>query len=116
MINRSSITLKYKQPAVKWINEADPYNDNPGITLESVNEDRTVYLIREEDADTPDDLKEWIKLNHEALFERELDGWYSDESLWPKKLTLSLFYKWFEVECNTVIIDTVDYDIVDEEI
>ncbi|GMR06098.1 MAG: hypothetical protein BMS9Abin25_0681 [Gammaproteobacteria bacterium] len=116
MINRSSITLKYREPAVKWINEADPYNDNPGITLTSVNKDRIVYLIREEDADTPDDLKEWIELNYEALFENELDGWYTDESLWPKKRTLKLFYNWFDVECNTVILDTVGSTIIDEEI
>ncbi len=114
MINRSSITLKYREPAVKWINEADPYDDDPGITLKSVNEDRTVYLIREEDADTPDNLKEWIELNYEVLFEHELDGWYTDENLWPKKRTLNLFYKWFDAECNTVIIDTVDSDIIDE--
>jgi len=54
MINRSAIILKNKDPAVKWINEADPYDADPSITIESVNTDRTVYLIGNEDADTPD--------------------------------------------------------------
>ena len=115
MINRSAFLLKYKEPAVKWINESDPFNDNPGITIESVNTDRNVYLIREEDADTPEDLKKWVKLNYGTLFENELDGWYTDESLWPKKRTLSLFYEWFEIECHTVIIDTLQTPIEDDE-
>lgn len=115
MINRAAVILKYKSPAVRWINEADPYSDDFKITLESVNEDRTVYLIRDIDADTPDDLKQWIKLNHKVLFENELDGWYTDESLWPKKRDLKLFNEWFEIECNTVIIDTVGSPIEDDE-
>ena len=45
MINRSAIILKYKPPAVSWINEADPIEEHPGITIEDVNEDRTIYLI-----------------------------------------------------------------------
>lgn len=114
MINRSAVLLKYKAPAIKWINEADPYNENPGITSKTVNDDRIVYLIRDVDADTPDILNEWIELNYETLFENELDGWYTDESIWPKKRTLSLFYKWFEIECHTVIEDTVGTAIIDE--
>ncbi len=117
MINRSAVILKYKDPAVKWINEADPYDDDPGITAASVNTDRTVYLVREEDADGPDALKEeWVSLNYEALFENELEGWYTDESLWPQDRTLDLFYKWFDVECHTVIIDTIGSPIENEEI
>ena len=46
MINRAALILKYKTPAIKWINEADPYQDDPGITNEFVNSDRTVYLIK----------------------------------------------------------------------
>ena len=115
MINRDAFILKYKAPAVQWINEADPYNEDPGITIDSVNEDRNVYLIRDEDADTPEILKKWVKLNYEKLFENELHGWYTDESLWPKKRNLSLFYEWFEMECHSVLIDTVGTPIEDDE-
>lgn len=44
VINRAAVILKYKPPFVQWINESDPYDDNPGITMEEANEDRTVYL------------------------------------------------------------------------
>ena len=37
VINRGAVILRCKEPAVRWINEADPYEDNPGLTLESVN-------------------------------------------------------------------------------
>jgi len=116
MINRAAVILRYKEPAIKWINEADPYNDNPGITIESVNEERTVYLISDKDADTPEDVEKWIKLNYDVLFESELEGWYTDEELWPKSRSMNLFRKWFAVECHTVIEDTVDSPIEDDEI
>ncbi len=115
MINRAAIILKYKSPAVQWINEADPCVEDPGISLASVNEDRTVYLIRDQDADDPETVAEWIALNYEALFESELEGWYTDEDLWPKNRNLALFRKWFEIECHTVIEDTVDLPIEDDE-
>ena len=51
MINRAAVILNYKAPFIKWVNDADPYKDNPGITLESENEDCTVYLILEDDAE-----------------------------------------------------------------
>ncbi len=116
MINRAAIILKYKDPAIIWINDADPYNDNPGITKESVNEERTVYLISDEDADTPDIVNNWLKMNYEALFETELDIWYTDESLWPEKRDFKLFKKWFNVECHTCVVDTVGTEIEDDEL
>lgn len=115
MINRAAVLLKYKEPAVQWINDADPYHDNPQISLENVNHERTVYLISEQDADGDKALERWIKLNYKILFEVELEGWYTDESLWPRKRTFKLFQEWFEVECHTVIEDTLGTPIVDED-
>ena len=113
MINRAAVILKYKAPFIQWVNEADPYKDNPGITLESENKDCTVYLIPEDDAEK---LEEWISLNFEQLFESEIEDWYTDESLWPKNRTRKLFDEWFDVECHSVLIDTVDGKIIDDEI
>lgn len=115
MINRAAVILIYKKPVVDWVNEADPSDDNPGITLESSNEDNTVYLIRDEDADTPESLSQWIKLNYKVLFENELENWYLDEDLWPKKRTLKMFHEWFEVKCYSSIEDTVGLPIEDDE-
>ena len=115
MINRGAILLRYREPMVRWINEADPYDDDPGITQETLQQERTVYLISEEDADGSDAVEKWVKSNFRALFENELEGWYTDPDLWPKKRTLNVFREWFEVECHSVIVDTVRGAILDDE-
>jgi len=115
MINRAALILKYKASAVKWINDADPSCGNPVITTDYVNTDRTVYLLRVDVADNQESLEVWMKDGYEKIFEAELDGWYTDESLWPKNRTYTLFKKWFDIECNTVLIDTVGSKITDED-
>ena len=112
MINRAAIILRYKEPFIKWINESDPYDDDPGITLESANKERTVYLISDTDAEN---YEQWIELNYKELVESELGNWYTDEALWPKKITEKMFDEWFEVECHSVLIDTVGGKIYDDE-
>jgi len=116
MLNRAAVLLRYKVPAVAWINDADPHYREPGVSLDRVNEERTVYLIHEDDVDPPEVLSSWIEQNFLALFENELEGWYVDESLWPKKRDFSTFNEWFSVECHSIIIDTVGGAIFDDEI
>jgi hypothetical protein len=115
MINRAAVMLKYKETAVQWIHDTDPSHDDSQISLESANRERTVYLISDHDADDDKALARWIKLNYEVLFEAELEGWYTDESLWPQKRTFKLFKEWFDVECHSVIEDTVGSPIEDGE-
>lgn len=113
MVNRAAVLLRYKDPIMKWIKGADPLDDREGITLASVNEDRTVYLVSDGEAENID---RWIRANYGALFKSELEGWYTDESLWPKKRDLKTFKEWFEVECHSVVLDTVGGQIFDDEI
>ena len=114
MINRAALILKYKQPAIDWINEIDPDEDADQITQESVNKERMVYLIPDRAAFDEDTVRMWVELNHEALFKNELEDWYNEESLWPEELNLELFDTWFEVECHSVVIDTSEEPIVEE--
>ena len=113
MLNRAAILLKLKQTAVDWINEADPL-ENPGISIKSANEDRTVYLVSDEVADDPVNVMHWLRLNWEALFEAELEAWYRDESLWVQDRSFELFQEWFECECHSMITDTVGTLIKDD--
>ena len=53
---------------------------------------------------------------YKQLFESEIEDWYTDESLWPKNRTRKLFDEWFDVDCHSVLIDTVDGKIIDDEI
>ena len=113
MINRAAVILKYKKPFVTWVNEADPYKEDPGVTLDEANNENTVYLISSDDAEH---LEEWLSLNYMPLFENELEDWYIDDTLWPKNRDRKLFDEWFKIECHTVLIDTVCGEIFDDEI
>ncbi|MEX2488341.1 MAG: hypothetical protein WD356_02315 [Pseudomonadales bacterium] len=115
MINRGAILLRYREPMVRWINEADPCNDAPGITRESLQQERTIYLVSDDDMDGEAAVARWIEANFDVLFESELEGWYTDPGLWPKKRTLELFREWFEVEYHSVVVDTVGGAIHDDE-
>jgi len=84
------------------------------VTLEEVNSDLTVYLISDEVAEFPEEVRRWVKANWRGLFESELEGWYTDPTQWPK-LTLKRFDEWFEVECHGVMIDTLGTPIEDDE-
>ena len=112
MINRGAIVVRLQEPFVRWINEANPVVDGLGMSLESANEDKTIYLITDDDAEN---LDRWLKENYMALFEQELEEWYVDETLWPENRNRKMFNEWIEIECHSVILDTVDGNIVDDE-
>ncbi|MGM0509206.1 MAG: hypothetical protein ACQERZ_08635, partial [Fusobacteriota bacterium] len=82
------------------------------ISLEQANDDRTLYLIEEEYAE---DLKMFVKKNYKMLFENEFWNWYTDEKLWPPKVSEKMFYEWFDIECFSVVEDLVGSKIIDEE-
>ena len=115
MINRAALILKYREPAVRWVNEADPYKDDPGIRLVDVNTERTVYLIDDNTASNPESVERWLRDNYRMLFESELESWYTDPDLWPRDLSFTLFGQWFEIECHSVLKDTVGGEIYDDE-
>ena len=105
MLNRTALVIRYKEPALRWINENDP--DSPPMTLEEVNEDNTVYLVADDAAESPEHTRRWLKKNFRTVFESELEGWYTDEDMWPANLTLKLFEEWFDAEFHGVVLDTV---------
>jgi len=114
VINRAALLLRYKEPAVRWINEADPSPSDHAVTLAHVNEERIVYLIEDTAGDDPESLQEWLKRNYADLFESELAGWYTDPALWPQQRTYELLLEWFEPECHSMIIDTCADELLDD--
>ncbi len=113
MLNRAAVILRYKPPMIQWVNDMDPDEDSPEVTIEEANREKTVYLITDHDAEN---LDRWLNLDFKALFESELEGWNLAEDMWPKKRTLKVFHEWFEVECHTDIMDTVGTPIEDDDI
>lgn len=114
MINRAALLLRYKEPAVRWINAADPSPSDHAVTLAEVNEERTVYLIEDIAGEDPEIWDDWLQGNYENLFENELDGWYTDPALWPQNRSLALFLEWFEPERHTVVIDMCADELFDD--
>lgn len=115
MLNRCAIILKYREPMIRWINEADPYDDLPDVTAESIRNERTVYLLPEIPMNVEEEVERWAIANMDVLLESEFGGWYNDPDLWPKDRTPEFFRKWFEIEYHTVILDTVGGRIYDDE-
>jgi hypothetical protein len=62
-----------------------------------------VYLV---EADDEDELVGWLASHHQALFEHELNGWYTDPALWPRDRSLTTLEEWFSFELHTVVVDT----------
>ena len=106
-INRSLIILRPKQPFLDWARSLD--DESNDLTLESLNEDSTVYLIPEIWQDS--DQEGFLKTCHDILFEEQLEGWWMDEAAWPKERDLKMFLEWFEVEFHSLVFDLCDEPI-----
>ena len=116
MLNRGAMILKYREPAIRWINETDPIKDSREVTPELLTQDLRVYLVPDDAVATDLEVRKWIEANFEWLFEAELESWYTDPSLWPRERTLELFRQWFDVECHSMVIDTVDGVLLNEDV
>lgn len=116
VLNRAAILLRYKEPALRWLNRHALDAGMPTMTLDEVNRERLVYLISCEDGASDDSVSAWVVENYPTLFESELQGWYVEPDLWPRHRDLALFQNWFYVECHNVIFDTVGGEIVDDEL
>jgi hypothetical protein len=77
------------------------------------NNEQTVYLIPSYD----DDEQAWeiLKGVHSTIFENELFGWHTDETVWPKGRNFAMFKERFHIELHSVVEDLCDYDLVDED-
>lgn len=111
MLNRAALILRYKQPFVDWINAADPSPTSHTVTLTTVNEESTVYLV---EIDDENELNDWLAVQHSELFEQELNGWYTDPALWPQDRSLTVLREWCSFELHSVVVDTGESPLADE--
>jgi hypothetical protein len=112
VLNRAALILRYKQPFVDWINAVDPSPDSHTLTLSDVDDERTVYLV---EVESEDELARWLISNHREMFEQELHGWYTDPELWPRNRSLEMLQEWCSLELHTVVVDTGESPIEDDE-
>ncbi|MFC2131705.1 hypothetical protein ACFLSQ_09745 [Bacteroidota bacterium] len=104
---RVGVAIKGKKVFYDWINRVDP----EGITV--VDEPGNFYLLPHK-LEMEEDIKKYLKKNFKFFFECELFDWYTDESLWPKRLTYKMFNEWFNIIICDVIHDTtLEYEAYD---
>ena len=108
-VNRYAVVLAPTEAYLEWAREC-PERD-PELTLELLREDGTVYLIPETNAE-PDN---WLRRNYAAMFEHELDAWYTDDAFWPEDRSFKTFQKFFEVRFCSMVFDMGNGRIVRED-
>ena len=108
MLNRGALIVRPKQPYLDWAATLDDSGVVPDVTGE-----QTVYLIPSFEDD--DEAERILKKVYAEVFERELDGWHTDEKAWPQNRTLAMFKKWFQVELHSVVEDLCGYALADDE-
>ncbi len=99
---RSAVVVRPRQPFVDWLRSVEEL-EVPTITLEQL--DKTVYLVP--DYEDPNDAEKVLRRVSDDIFCRELYGWYTDESMWPKDRSWRVFKAWFDIEHFDVIEDLV---------
>jgi hypothetical protein len=114
IVNRAAVVLRPKQAFVDWLHGCP---DPPTfITLEDLLErgENSVYLIPDiEDLSETDKV---IKKMAPAILEAELEGWYTNEDAWPKKLDYNTLHQLFEVKVPSMVIDILDRPIRREKL
>lgn len=103
LLNRSAIILTPKQPYIDWANS---FEDGPRFELKDEHDELPVFLGP--DMDTTEEVEAFVNKNFDFFFEYELEGWCTDESLWPKRRTRGMFREWFSVRIHTMVEDVVD--------
>lgn len=100
-INRTAIVVKPGQRFLDWLHAADPTSAD--LTLQELQNEPTVYLIREGDSD--EEVRNHLVKACGKIFEEQLDGWYRVPSSWPQRRGMSEFDRWFEWSAHPVVFD-----------
>ena len=108
MLNRGALIVRPAKPYLDWARGLDDSGLEPDVGGE-----QTVYLVPGfEDDEEAEDV---LKLVFAEVFERELDGWHTDEEAWPKNRTLAMFKRWFEIEMHSIVEDLCGDVLFDDE-
>ena len=81
------------------------------MTLREVQREPTVYLIPQDRTEP----KTYIRRHFKAIFEEELNAWYTDPDMWPKERSFNTFKKFFTVQIGTMVFDLGGGQIIKED-
>lgn len=106
-VHRSAVVIKKQQPFLDWLLLQDKETMIDETVLEG-----DVYLLP--DFETTAEMEKWIRRHFDKLFTDQLNGWYTDKSVWPQNRTFKLFKEWFSYHLYTMIWDTQE-DFIEKE-
>ena len=101
-LKRSAVIVKPRRPYLEWARRDDEEGLAESV-FEGLRSEPTVYLLPE--YEDPTSQQEVLEEFWPVLFEAMLEGWVTDESLWPKTRTLEMFREWFEVQMSSLVQD-----------
>lgn len=101
-INRNALVVVPTEHFLEWAKKI-PYEDD-ALTLEELVADSTAYLTPEQDANAD----RWLKRNFKTIFEIELDGWCTDQSLWLEDRSYKIFKEFFHIHYCSSVLDMGD--------
>lgn len=103
-INRQAILIRPARPMIEWIQKVDVDLGNEPLAEESILDGGTnVYLVP--DSERVGAAEKFLRKSAANIFAHELEGWYLDESLWPKHRGWKVFDEWFEWEVAEMVYD-----------
>lgn len=111
-INRHALLIAPKEPFYEWVKKVNPQAASE-IPEDPLAEDgATIYLIPE--FESQEDALEWMEENFETFFESELYSWVDDDEQWPL-LSWEQFSKWFYVSYQSMVENTVEGPLLEED-
>lgn len=108
MLNRGALIVRPKQPYLNWALGLD----DSGLVPDQ-NDEKTIYLI----PSFEDDEDAWriVENIYAEVFDRELQGWHTDESAWPPNRHFAMFKEWFDIELHSVVENLSSDEIIDDD-
>lgn len=115
LLNRIAISVTPLQPYADWVSQLpESVTEEPvPISLEEHQSENRVYLLEESDQELAELIENeecWV-----ALFENELGAWDEFGDHWPK-LSLALFYQWFDLKLLPVVFDQANSTLMAAEL
>ena len=112
LLNRSAIVVVPKQPFLDWLRGVDAANTE--LTLDDLAAEPTIYLLPAYDSEEA--MTEYLSEVYADIFEEELNGWHSDDSVWPRDPAFEMFCLWFDYRFHPMLVDVCDEPLAEEEV
>jgi hypothetical protein len=107
-INRIAVVLIPTEACLEWVNSCP---SERAMTIGEMQREPTAYLIPEGEAK----LESCIRRHYRAMFEQELNSWYTDPEMWPKDRSFKTFQKFFTIHVSSMVFDLGSGAIIKED-